>query len=451
MKSIKVYEIIKACSGTYIGDEGLLGMEISSIDTDSRNMSAGSLFIPIAGENFDGHNFIEKAFEGGAALTLSEKDVKGRPYIKVESTFQALKDIAEYYRSLFDVKVIAVTGSVGKTTTKEMIYSVLSQKYNVLKSEKNFNNEIGVPQTLFNLTDEHEIAVIEMGMNHFGEIERLSKTARPDICVITNIGHSHVGHLESREGIFKAKTEIFSYMKEDGTAVLNGDDDLLYKLNGRKMNTMFFGFNSYNDAAISSYTAKGFEGADAAIIHEDEKFEFSILSPGRHMAYACAAAYCVGKLLDLNDEQIRRGILEFEPVGRRMEIEDTGRITILNDVYNASPESVKAAIDVLCLAKGRKVCVLGDMLELGGMSSRLHMDIGEYAAKMGVDMVLCTGQASHCTSEGADDKGAYSVWFESQSEMIESLGKYIKDGDTVLVKASRGMHFEESVEALKKI
>ena len=451
MKKLTINEIIKACAGTFYGDEKLLESPVCGIETDSRELKPGYLFIPIQGERFDGHDFIEKAYDSGALITLSEKDIEGYPYIKVKSTFKALKDIAEYYRGLFDVKVVAVTGSVGKTTTKEMIYSVLSQKYCVLKSQKNYNNEIGVPLTLFNLSGEHDIAVIEMGMNHFGEIRRLSKTARPDICVITNIGHSHVGYLESRDGIFKAKSEIFEYIKPGGTAVLNGDDDMLSTVKSGGFDTVFYGYEKDNDAQITKFEPQGFSGSSCELSYNGAAFDFEIKMPGAHMAYAAAAAYCIGKKLGIDDARIRAGIAEFKPVGNRMEVIDTQNITILNDVYNASPESVKAAIEVLMMAKGRKVCVLGDMFELGDMSDKLHAEIGMYAAECGADIMLCAGDASKNTAEAARENGLDAHWFKTKEEMAQSFAQYIKKGDTVLVKASRGMHFEQAVEALKNI
>jgi UDP-N-acetylmuramoyl-tripeptide--D-alanyl-D-alanine ligase len=451
MKNLTINEIIKACGGIFTGDEKLLDSSVCGIETDSRELKPGYLFIPIRGEKFDGHDFIEKAFEMGALITLSEKDIGDYPHIKVASTFKALKDIAEYYRGLFDVKVVAVTGSVGKTTTKEMLHSVLSQKYNVLKSQKNYNNEIGVPLTLFNLSDEHEIAVIEMGMNHFGEIQRLSKTARPDICVITNIGHSHVGHLESREGIFKAKSEIFKYIKKGGIAVLNGDDDLLCTVKSDDFDTFFYGYNKGNDVQVTACEPHSFSGSSCELTYNDEVFEFEIKMPGAHMAYAAAAAYCIGKKLGLEGAMLRKGIAEFVPVGNRMEIIDTPNITILNDVYNASPESVKAAIEVLLMAKGRKVCVLGDMFELGDMSDKLHSEIGMYAAECGMDILLCAGDASKNTAESARENGLDAYWFKTKEEMSKDFSHYIKKGDIILVKASRGMHFEQAVEALKNI
>lgn len=451
MKKMTIKEIAGACGGKFFGDDKLLGFSVDDIGTDTRKMKPGCLFIPIKGENFDGHDYIDEAFKEGASVTLSENDVAGRPYIKVKSTFQALKDIAEYYRSLFDIKVIAVTGSVGKTTTKEMIYSVLAQKYNVLKSEKNYNNEIGVPLTLFNLTDGHETAVIEMGMNHFGEISRLSKAARPDVCVITNIGHSHIEFLGSREGILKAKAEIFDYMNAGGTAVLNGDDDMLQKTKEHGFKTVFYGFGKGCEVNIAGFENLDFESSKADIYYKGGLTELKIPAPGRHMAYAAGAAYAVGKMFGIDDESIERGIKSFEPVGMRMEVIETGRITVLNDAYNASPESVKAAAEVLITAYGRKVCVLGDMFELGGKAPELHRSVGEYIAACGADVLLCAGGLSKHTAEGASEAGIYAKWFETRDEMVEKLNDYIKEGDTVLVKASRGMHFEDVVEALKDI
>ncbi len=452
MKQMTLQQITKACNGEFIGDNDRINATIDGIAIDNRMIQQGYLFIPIIGEVHDGHKFIQSSFENGAICCLTEQEINDdNNYIKVESTFQALKDIAEYYRSLFDVIIIGVTGSVGKTTTKEMIASVLSQKYNVHKSEKNFNNEIGVPLTLFGLKEEHDFAIIEMGMNHFHEISRLSKTTRPDICVIVNIDYTHVGHLGSREGVFKAKTEIFDYAKEDCIAYLNGDDDMLYSLKDNELNTIFFGFEKHNDIVVQNIVPLGLEGTECTILFDSKLIEIHINKPGKHLLYAVMVASAIGNKFELNDDEIRKGIADFQPVDKRMDTITTSTMTILNDVYNASPVSVRAAIDVLCYAEGRKVCILGDMLELGSYGPSLHYDIGCYSAEKEIDIILCAGQLSKNIIEGAKEQGANALWFETQEEMIKHLDKYIQHEDTVLVKASRGMHFEKTVEELREL
>ncbi len=451
MEKLTLREITDACGGEFVGETSLYESYITKIETDSRLLTSGSLFIPIVGENFDGQDFIGKAFEKGAVCTLSQNDIEDKPYIKVKSTFQALKDIAEYYRSLFDVKVVAITGSVGKTTAKEMIASVLSQKFNVHKSEKNYNNEIGVPLTLFGLKREHEVAVIEMGMNHFGEIQRLSKTARPDICVITNVDYTHIEYLGSREGIFKAKCEIFEFAKEGFTAYLNGDDDMLVTLKNRDFKKCFFGFDENNDIIAEDINPMGFGGTEFVAEYKGKKLKAHISKPGNHLIYSALAAAAIGMDLGIEKEQIINGISDFEPVGKRMEVIKTDRITILNDVYNAIAKSVKAAIDILGFADGRKICVLGDMGELGDYAPKLHKQVGEYAAKSGVDVLFCAGELSKNTAEAAKQCGIDTFWYETQDMLIKEIKDKIKTGDTVLVKASRGQHFENTVEALKTL
>ena len=450
MKKITLRQIANACSGEYVGDEKVFDTHICGIAIDNRKIEQDYLFIPIIGERFDGHSFIESSFENGAICSLTEQDIKDdNNYIKVESTFQALKDIAEFYRSLFDVKVIGITGSVGKTTAKEFIYSVLSQKYNVLKSEKNFNNEIGVPLTLFQLRDEHDFAVVEMGMNHFGEISRLSKTAHPDICIITNIAYTHVGHLGSREGIFKAKCEIFDYAKENCKTYLNGDDDLLLTLKNKIKNITFFGFEKYNDVTVENIKALGLKGSKGLIKYRDDRVSVCIEKPGVHLLYSAMLAVAVGIDMGLSSNQIEKGINEFEPADNRMEAIRTKKLTILNDVYNASPKSVRAAIDVLKNCDGRKVCILGDMLELGEYSEKLHFEVGKYAEEKGIDVIVSAGEFAKNTIAGADKKERGLYCFDTQDEMINNLKSIIKEGDTILVKASRGMKFERTVEQLK--
>lgn len=451
MKKLTIKEIVSACNGEFMGDSSLLDHEIVGITNDSRKVKQDFLYVPIKGERFDGHDFIKSSYDNGAICVLSENILdKGISYIKVDDSFQAFKDIAEYYRGLFDVKVIAITGSVGKTTTKEMIYSVLSQKYNVLKTQGNFNNEIGLPLTLFNLEEEHDIAVVEMGMNDFGEISRLSKIARPDMCVITNIGYSHVGHLKSREGVFKAKTEIFDFLKADGIAYLNGDDDMLYTLKEKRENSVFYGFDRHNDVISDDIKIHGYNGTDCRVVLPNDSVDIHIDMPGRHLIYAAMVAAVIGHDLGVDNHQIREGVKSFSPVSKRMDIIETGEITIINDVYNASPESVRAAIDVLCYSDTRKVCILGDMFELGDYAPKLHREVGEYAAKKGIDLVICAGEMAEFISKGCIENGGTSVWFEDQKSMILKLPELIKDGDAILVKASRGMAFEKTVEALKE-
>ena len=449
METIKLKNIIKACNGEFFGDASFVDKSIKNISTNSNEIGENSLFIPIVGEKFDAHDFIDSAFKNGCMCTISQKKLDRDNYVLVSSTSAALRDIAEYYRELFDVKVIAISGSVGKTTVKELVHAVLSQKYNVLKNPGNYNNEIGLPKTIFNLTKDHEIAVLEMGMNSFGEISRLSKTARPDICIITNIGDAHIGRLGSREGIFEAKTEIFDYMKKDGQVFLYGDDDMLVSLNESDLNPVFFGESSYNHVSVSRIINASIEGTELIANVKGEEIAIKIDVPGSHMIPSVLCAVSVGKSFGLSNEQIQKGILQYTAAKMRNEIINTDKITVINDSYNACEDSIMAGLEILRLAKGRKVAILGDILEVGEHGKRVHYSVGEYAAEKDVDVFVCCGEQSKYTFDGLQDAGLNQLYyFENKEKMHEKLKDIIKSGDTIYVKASRGCAFEKTVEYL---
>ena len=312
MKAMSLKEIAAACGGHYYGEESKLNKKVSGVAIDSRKIEEGYLFIPIKGARVDGHTFISQVMEKGALCTLSEKplDTESDTYILVESCEQALKDLAEHYRNALDIKVIGITGSVGKTSTKEMIASVLSQKYNVLKTAGNFNNEIGLPLTIFNIRKEHQVAVLEMGINDFGEMHRLAKMARPDICVITNIGLCHLENLIDRDGILKAKTEMFDFARPSAKFILNGDDDKLITVKeweGR--NPIYFGLSTELDAYAKDIHSLSLKGTACTICLEDNSFAVTIPIPGHHMVYNALAGALVGRELGLNPEEIKIGIL----------------------------------------------------------------------------------------------------------------------------------------------
>ena len=452
MKPILLKDIADACGGEFFGDESLLQKNIYNISTNSNEIGENTLFVPIVGEKFDAHDFIGTAFENGCMCTLSAKKLDRGSYILVEDTLRAFRDIAEYYRGLFDVKVVAITGSVGKTTAKEMMAAVLSQKYSVLKNEGNFNNEIGLPKTLLNLESYHEIAVVEMGMNSFGEISRLSKTARPDICIIMNIGDAHIGKLGSREGIFRAKSEIFDYMKDDGKVFLYGDDDMLVKLNESDFSPVFFGEDSRNHVRVKQMNHSDIEGTEITADIMGEYVDIKIPVPGSYMIPAVLCAAAVGKSLGLSSYEIQQGVLSYQPAKMRKEIIKTDSLTIINDAYNACEDSIIAALQLLELAEGRKTAILGDILEVGEHGARVHYSVGKRAGDSGVDVIICCGEQSLHTYNGVTEnsqKQAY--YFEDKEKMHAELRDIIKVGDTVLVKASRGCRFEETVEHLKTL
>lgn len=449
MKKITLRQITDACGGQYFGDKNLCDSVVSSIVTDSRKVKENSLFAAVCGQRVDGHDFIEKCFESGAVCALCEKapESTDKPYILVESTLQALKAIAEFYRTLFTIPIIGVTGSVGKTSTKEMLYAVLSQKYNVHKTQGNFNNELGVPLTLFEMDEHHEIAVIEMGISDFGEMTRLSKMVKPDVSVITNIGTCHLENLIDRDGVLKAKTEMFKFLKDNGTVFLNGDDDKLRtvtEVNGKK--PVFFGLENSNDYVAKDIENRGIDGIKCNLCFNSEKLCVTIPAMGNHMAANAVAAAAVGKHFGMDNESIIKGVASFKNVGSRSNVIKTDRITIIDDCYNANPVSMKASIDALSMVKTRRVAIVGDMKELGENENALHAQIGEYLCDKNIEFVIAVGNLAKNIAGNCEQ----SVWFEDLDEALESVLSFIKTGDTVLVKASHSMQFEKISQKLKE-
>lgn len=458
MKYMSLREIAAASGGTYYGNEASLSLEVTGVAIDSRKIEAGYLFIPIKGARVDGHDFITQVMEKGALCTLSEKKLEDAsyPYIMVESCEQAMKDIARHYRTALGIKVVGITGSVGKTSTKEMIASVLSQKYNVLKTAGNFNNEIGLPLTIFNIREEHEVAVLEMGINHFGEMRRLAKMAQPDVCVITNIGLCHLEYLGDRDGILKAKTEMFDYMQPDAKIILNGDDDKLITVKNVKGKTpKFFGLSTEHDAFATDIHSMSLKGIGCTLHLGDNIIETVIPIPGEHMVYNALAGALVGQTLGLSADEIKAGIESLVPVSGRNNLIETVSLLIIDDCYNANPISMKASLDVLATADTRKVAIMGDMFELGENEKELLTDCGRHAAEKGIDVVICIGELSKNTAEGASSVVSATACntkvyhFDTKADFLKDCNNILRKGDTVLVKASHGMEFPEIVEYLK--
>ena len=458
MKHMSLKEIAAACGGTLCGNpsaealpETFLDREVSSVVIDSRKVQKDSLFVPIRGARVDGHTFIPQVMEKGALCALSEEDLGEVPYtyIRVASCEQALKDLAEHYRCSLDIKVVGITGSVGKTSTKEMIASVLSQKYRVLKTEGNFNNEIGLPLTVFNIREEHQIAVLEMGISEFGEMTRLAKVARPDICVFTNIGFAHLENLGSRDGILKAKTEMLTFMNPEGTVIFNGDDD---KLRGFKPENgilpVYFGLDESCDFHACDVENRGLKGTDARFVTPKSTFHAHIPVPGDHMVYNALAGTAVGYALGMTDEEIARGIGALVPIAGRNHLIETDRFTLIDDCYNANPASMKSSLSVLACADTRKVAILGDMFELGAKEKEMHYEVGQYAAEAGIDVVICIGELSKETARGAQE-GTEVHHYDAKEAFFNDMENVLKEHDTILVKASHGMGFAEIVERLQ--
>ena len=421
--------------------------EITAITTDSRTITPGCLFAAIPGARADGHDFVPAVAEMGAACALVNRFVEGNiPQIAVPDTQAALRQIAAFYRSQFDIPFVGVTGSVGKTTAKEMIAAVLSARFDTLKTEKNFNNELGVPLTLFRLRKHHEAAVVEMGISGFGEMTRLTDMVHPQIAVFTLIGDAHLEFLGDRRGVLRAKTEMLGGMPHNGTVIANGDDELLRSHDfGRR--TVLFGTGENCDIRAVEIRNDGTAGMFCVIEGDGRHIPVRIPAFGQHLVYAALMGAAVGMELGLTDEEIRQGITRFETVGSRGRIVETGYITVLDDCYNANPTSTESALKSLIALPGRHIAILGDMLELGENAAALHYSLGRTAAALGVRL-LCCGELSRYTASGA---GEDTCWFADTSSLLEALPKLVQAGDAVLVKASHAMGFEAVVKALEAL
>lgn len=461
MKNMTVEHIAAACGGTYIGNDAALPREAAGVVLDSRALEKDFCFIAVKGERVDGHSFIQGVVEKGALCIVCEYIPEGAAgnFIVVKDSLQALRDIAEYYRSTLTIPIIGITGSVGKTSTKEFIASVLMQKYRVLKTEGNFNNEIGVPLTLLKIRAEHEIAVLEMGINHFGEMRRLSKMVKPDTCVMTNIGECHLEFLESREGVLRAKSEIFEYLNDEGRVYVNGDDDMLQTVEMVKnRKPITFGMGKRNDYHAEQVTNKGLLGCEALIHTGSGTFMASIQLPGEHMIRNALAATAIGQQYGLTKEEIAAGIASVQPVGGRSNIIQCKGLTLIDDCYNANPVSMRAALDLLSLAEGRKLAILGDMGELGDKQETFHAEIGAYAIEKKLTGLICVGRLARAMYQGACKakekqlSNTFVHYYESVEEVLAALTEkeMLTNQLTVLVKASHSMGFSRIVDELKK-
>ncbi len=423
---------------------------VEKISTDSRDVDEATLFIALKGERFDANDFVTDVLSKGVkAVVCSRYEGNDERVILVEDTGKALLDIAAGYRQNFNIPFVALTGSVGKTTTKGMIYSVLSEKFNTLRTEGNLNNEIGVPKTLFRLEKHHQAAVIEMGMNHFGEISRLSKTVCPDIGVITNVGTAHIENLGSRNGILKAKSEILDGMKKGSPLVINGDSDILNKVSAADFNVIRFGLDG------GDITAENIDptalGSGFTVTYKNEKVRAFVPSQGIHNVYNGLCAIAVGLLLGISLEECVKGLRNFAPEGMRQKITSVKSMVFIEDCYNANLDSMCAALETLKSLKiKRTVAVLGDMLELGDFSKEAHQRVGEKAFETECDLVVTFGEAAKNITNSFIEKGGLAKAFEDKKELTEYLRKNLKDGDTVLFKGSRGMKMEEIFTSLYK-
>lgn len=441
-------EICAAVGGTLLQDSGA---PVTGVTTDSRAVQPGQLFIPLVGERFDGHAYISKALDGGAAGCLTAREpetlLPGKLYIQVADTRLALKALASWYRNKFDLPVVQVTGSAGKTTTKEMIASVLSQRYNTLRTEGNFNNDIGAPLTLLRLMPEHQAAVIETGMNHFGEIRYLGEMVRPDIAVITNVGDAHIENLgNTRQGILRAKCEIFENLTPEGIAVLNGDDELLNTVT-LPQTILRCGVGDGCGVRVTDIDDRGLEGVACTVTIEGEHYRLTTSAPGRYMIYPMAMAAAIGRRLGLTGEEIAAGVAAYTTVGSRMHlIRLPGERLVIDDCYNANPQSMAEGLRMLAASPARnRVAVLGDMGELGQLTAQAHRDMGALTRRLGLTAVA-VGEKMHALTE----TDPQAQWFATVEEAMPAIRQLFTPGTAVLVKASHAMHFERIVKELEK-
>lgn len=455
LKEISISEILVATNGRLIS--GNTNDTITSVCIDSRKVTKGALFVPLIGEKTDGHEYIQSAFESGARVSFCQSDrladAGGGAIIEVDSTLDALQKLAKYYRSKFSIPFIGVSGSVGKTTTKEMIATVLSENLKVLKTEGNYNGQIGLPMTIFNLDDTHEAAVLEMGVSKFGEMEKLADIANIDIAVITNIGLSHIENFKDMKNTCSEKLKMIK--KDNGVLLLNGDSPVLAeaKLENSTQKIIFFGMNG-------SYPYKfediSFHSADTEFTLVTSNFKDTVIIPclGMHNVYNALAAIGVAVELGIHFEDVKRGLTKFKNVGMRQQIFNLKDIVLVDDSYNASPDSVKSSAKILrnINSEGKNILVIADMLELGARSKEIHFDTGRYIALEGVDVLITIGTNAKYLSDGAlsvkSDLQSYHC--DENKEAFEILKNILEKNDKVLVKGSRGMHTDEISAQIKE-
>lgn len=452
MKHMTLQNIARAVSGQLFLPDNYIeeGKVAQGVVIDNRKVEKDFIFVPIKGARVDGHTFIPDAFEKGAMAVLCDHDLGKTtgPYIVVKETQRALKDLAAFYREQMDAYVIGIVGSVGKTSTKEMVASVLSRHFSLWKTQGNFNNEIGLPLTLFGVKEEHQVAVVEMGISDFGEMDRLGNMAKPDMVIMTNIGLCHLENLIDRDGVLKAKTEVFAHMPKDGVIVLNGDDDKLQMADTLGRERHFFGLSNQEYSAtdiVSQLT-----GVQAKLIGPKWESSVRIPIPGQHNVYNALAAMVAAEHLGMSREEILSGIEHAATIDGRNNFIQKNGITVIDDCYNANPVSMRASLEVLSHASGRTIAVLGDMGELGAEEASLHYQVGEAVAEFGIDVLFTAGELSKemIRAVEAADCTTEVYGFDTKEEMIPRLKALVKEGDTILVKASHFMDFPKVVEAL---
>lgn len=431
---------------------------IKGVSIDSRKINENEIFFAIKGENFDGHNFVDEVFSKGASVAVienSKKDKflsKGYPLIIVPDTIKALGELANIYRKKFKVKVIGLTGSNGKTTTKEMIAKVLSSKFTIIKTEGNLNNTIGVPLNLFRLNNKHELAVIELGINNFGEMQTLCEIAEPDFGLITNIGHAHIEFLKSRENIAKEKGELFQFLrKKNGFVFVNNDEPLIKNQAKGMKRKLTFGFSSKSDVKGKIISLNGFAQPTLKVSYKGKSEVVNLQTFGIHTAQNALCAAAVGLKFGISLKQIKKELETFQSYDKRMQIINVGKYTIINDAYNANPDSMKMAIQTLGLMNGylEKLAVLGDMLELGEFSKKFHRELAHYLSENQIKKVFFFGELTKISFDEAKKMNLIARYFKSKKELVDEIIKTMPEGSLILLKGSRKMKMEEIIEYLK--
>lgn len=447
MKGITICKAAEICAGAIEGTFET-DAELKHIVIDSRKVQPGDLFVAYKGAATDGHLYIQKAFDLGAACAIGEyapEHVSG-PVIVVKDVQKAIEDIAAFYRRQMNIPIIGVTGSVGKTSAKEMLAAVLSKKYVTLKTEGNLNNQIGVPMTLSRISENHQAAVIEMGISGFGEMRQLAAMVRPTMAVYTLIGHAHLEFLGDLDGVLRAKGEMTEFMDKHSVVIVNGDDDKLRTWDC-PCQKITFGLSDECDVRAVNINTSKTTLTECDILYGSRKLHVIIPAYGKHMIYAALEGAAAGFLLEMSDTDIIEGIADFQNVGRRAAMVNTSFLTIIDDCYNANPDSVKCGIDSLCSLPGRKVCILGDMLELGADSPEMHREIGKYAVEKQIDLVLTSGVLAKKIAEEVPCSVAYAT----TEALLNDLVNQVLPGDVILVKASRAMNFDAVSEKLKEM
>jgi UDP-N-acetylmuramoyl-tripeptide--D-alanyl-D-alanine ligase len=440
MADFTIQELLFATGGTLNVPAGFGDPVIHGLTIDTRTLTPGMAYVAIRGETFDGHRFIPDAMAKGALLSVSDTDVP-YPHIRVENTVLAYQNIAKLHRERFDLPVVCITGSVGKTTTKEMVKAVLETTFYTHATVGNLNNQTGVPTTVLQLNGQHQVSVMELGTNHFGEIDAIARVAEPTICLFTNIGEAHIEFFGSREGIFRGKAEMLQYMRPNGRIVANGDDDYLRTI----PHAITYGLSEGVDVRAVNVQNDGLDSVTFTAQVFGKDLPVTLHVAGNHMVQNALAALTIAHLLNVPDEAALLALSEFQPGAGRSAVLKTKRFTVIDGTYNCNPTSMEAAIDLLKQARGRRVCIFGDMLELGENAPVYHARIGTYAKQCGIERMLTVGALAKNAAYDPNDA------YETVEALIAALPSLLHDGDTILVKASFGMHLKSVVDAIRSL